>query len=381
MVSRERSSFGFGAFDVSDMRRSLKGFLIGLAGLVLYGVLLSLLVHFERASEDSNIHTLRDAVWYSMVTLTTVGYGDMYPQTTGGRAVGYIFVLASLGVLGFLIGKVNAFFGAMAENKRLGYHGTSFQEHVVIIGWNSFAQTVAEQMLTAGVRVAVVTESRDQVDLIAEAYNKSQVFTLYSSFTSMDVIEKANLEESTAVFINLEDDAQTLVFLLNCRKHFGEYVQFGVVLDSGELKSTFEKAGASIVVCKNDLCSKLVASYIFEPQVARFTEDLIASAVGHDDFDIQQFYVTGSNPVRGKSYEAAFFELKKSYDALLIGLTTRRNGVRVLHKTPDDPSLNVAEGDYLILIVSGQNVERLTESFGVTEGYHKTLEQAAPVAV
>ena len=74
--------------------------------------------------------------------MTTVGYGDMYPQTFGGRFIGYIFVLASLGVLGFLVGKVSALFTEMSENRRLGYHGTSFTEHVVIVGWNSFAQTV-----------------------------------------------------------------------------------------------------------------------------------------------------------------------------------------------------------------------------------------------
>ncbi len=232
-------------------------------------------------------------------------------------------------------------------------------------------------MLAAWVRIAVVTDSREDVDLLSEAFDKRKVFTLYSSFTTMDVIKKANLDQSAAVFINLDDDTQTLIFLLNCRKHFSDQIRFGVVLDRGELVPTFESAGASIVVCKNEMASKLIASFIFEPEVAKFTEDLIASAVTDDNFDIQQLQVNESNPFRGQTYDATFFEMKKRYDAILIGLASLQNGTRVLHKTPNDPALTIEVNDYMILIVSGRNADRIAGDFGVTEGCHDRYEPSA----
>ena len=74
-----------------------------LIGIGLYLVMLVVLTSVEKSSQASNINGFQDALWYSIVTLTTVGYGDIYPVTPIGRYIGYVFVLGSLGVLGLLI--------------------------------------------------------------------------------------------------------------------------------------------------------------------------------------------------------------------------------------------------------------------------------------
>ena len=71
---------------------------IGLA-LIIYYFLLLLLVKVEQNVNGSSIHTLTDALWYSIVTLTTVGYGDYYPISSFGKIIGSVFVIASMGLL------------------------------------------------------------------------------------------------------------------------------------------------------------------------------------------------------------------------------------------------------------------------------------------
>ncbi len=75
-----------------------------LAALALYLLLLSLLVEAERSSSDASIRTLWDAFWYSLITLTTIGYGDMAPVSLPGKLVASVFVLGSVGILAALIG-------------------------------------------------------------------------------------------------------------------------------------------------------------------------------------------------------------------------------------------------------------------------------------
>ncbi|MDO4483704.1 MAG: ion channel [Clostridia bacterium] len=76
---------------------------------VCYLLLVLLLTIFEQGT-GGPIRTFGDAFWYSLVTMTTVGYGDLYPVTTAGKLIGSVFLLLSLG---FLALAVSAFWGLM----------------------------------------------------------------------------------------------------------------------------------------------------------------------------------------------------------------------------------------------------------------------------
>lgn len=83
-----------------------RGILAAAVAAALYLVLLAVLTAAERSSPDSSINSFWDALWYSIVTLTTVGYGDLYPVTAAGRILGVLFVLLSLGLLSFIMGLI-----------------------------------------------------------------------------------------------------------------------------------------------------------------------------------------------------------------------------------------------------------------------------------
>ena len=72
------------------------------AGIYLF--LLLLLVRAEAGAKAANIRSFSQALWYSLTTLTTVGYGDLYPVTAGGRLIGAFFQLLGVGLLAFIIG-------------------------------------------------------------------------------------------------------------------------------------------------------------------------------------------------------------------------------------------------------------------------------------
>ena len=72
--------------------------------LLIYLILLVLLVYVERGAPGARIHNIEHAVWYSLATFTTVGYGDFYPVTPAGRAVASVFLILGIGLLGFFVG-------------------------------------------------------------------------------------------------------------------------------------------------------------------------------------------------------------------------------------------------------------------------------------
>lgn len=64
----------------------------------------------ERHARGATIHTIADALWWAASTVTTVGYGDRYPVTAGGRAVAVVLMLAGIAVVGVLTAAVAAWF-------------------------------------------------------------------------------------------------------------------------------------------------------------------------------------------------------------------------------------------------------------------------------
>ena len=87
---------------------SLYRVLIAAAATLVAGSWLVLL--FEENAKGSNIHNYPDALWWAIVTVTTVGYGDRYPVTEGGRAVAVILMLVGIGLIGVLTATVASVF-------------------------------------------------------------------------------------------------------------------------------------------------------------------------------------------------------------------------------------------------------------------------------
>ncbi len=88
-----------------------KGKFIGIMCVVML-VLCGILFFVEKGAEDSSISNIWDALWYMIVTLTTVGYGDIYPVTVWGKIIGILFVLASMGMLGAILATIITVFNS-----------------------------------------------------------------------------------------------------------------------------------------------------------------------------------------------------------------------------------------------------------------------------
>ncbi|MGQ1788364.1 potassium channel family protein [Saccharicrinis sp. GN24d3] len=332
-------------------------------GIVVYLALVYVIALIEKSDPNANIKTFTDALWYAVVTLTTVGYGDFYPVTIPGKILGLFIILGSLGILGYLIGEITYRINSYMEKKKTGYFGTKFENHYIIIGWSMFARQVADQIYNAGHKIALVTNSKNDLELFNDLYGSENTFGLFVDYKNLPAFEKVNITKSKAVFINFKEDTETLVFVLNIKKEFPD-LNIVINCTNPELKETLENTGVNHVVARHDVASRMVASFLFEPHVAEFTTDLISTGVNEYDQDIQQFKVSEENPYNGQKYLDAFMNMKKELNVILIGLVTNDT----LIKNPADDQI-IRPNDYIIVISRGDNKSKLERTFGIKEGF------------
>lgn len=81
-----------------------------LAVLVVVFACSALVLSFESPAKGTNIHNFGDALWWAIVTVTTVGYGDRYPVTAGGRGVAAVLMFVGIGLIGVLTATVASYF-------------------------------------------------------------------------------------------------------------------------------------------------------------------------------------------------------------------------------------------------------------------------------
>jgi voltage-gated potassium channel len=88
--------------DVLEHRSQYAGFITILLTLIVLTIASVLVLQFESQSPEAKITTGGDALWYAIVTITTVGYGDYYPVTMAGRITAMFIMFAGVGIIGAL---------------------------------------------------------------------------------------------------------------------------------------------------------------------------------------------------------------------------------------------------------------------------------------
>ncbi len=341
----------------------MKKKLILIITISIYFSLLLLLVFTEKDAKGATIISLSDAFWYLLVTLSTIGYGDYYPITIFGKFIGIIFILSSLGVMGYLISKLTIKLNKYMEDKKAGLYGTKMEKHIVIIGYDKFSNHIMKQIVLTGIKVAVVTNKKEDLDTIALTFKQEDVFTLYTDLENFENLSKVNITKASKVFIKFADDTAMLVYILHLKNYY-KNLDIVVSLDNSTLKKPFKSAGVLYAVSREEIAANLVASYIFEPEVAILTEDIMSSATGKYDFDIMEFKITNGNPYIDKEYNWVFYDIKKQFACILLGIFQDKK----LYKNPTKEMI-IKEGDYLIIISNGEGEAKIKEVFKTKQGH------------
>jgi voltage-gated potassium channel len=88
--------------DVIQNRGQYAAFITLLSAFIVMTVCSVLVLQFESDSPDANITTGGDALWWAIVTITTVGYGDQFPVTEWGRLIGVLVMVSGVGIIASL---------------------------------------------------------------------------------------------------------------------------------------------------------------------------------------------------------------------------------------------------------------------------------------
>ena len=233
--------------------------------LAFFTMIASVMIYvFEGNGTNPNINGLFDAVYWALVTITTVGYGDIAPVTTEGRAVSMLIILTGIGAISFLTSIiVSAFSEKLPEIKETRVMNQIIKKREInlVCGYGKIGQLVSKKLQDAGETFLVIESDPVKV----EKAELDGFHVLRADATKSDTLLKLKLCENVKSVICVTHDDITNVFITINARSLCKYVEIIARCSDQSVAKKLKLAGANHVIMPEEIAGLLGAVYIGQP--------------------------------------------------------------------------------------------------------------------
>jgi len=285
--------------------------------------------------------SLLDAVYQTVTTVSTVGFREVHPLSTGGRlfTIGLILVGVATALYSFTLVLEAVVEGQIAEvlgRRRMDRQIARMDGHVIVCGFGRVGRNLAHYVAGAGEDVVVVERDPDRA-----ATAEGSVHVVRGDATSDEVLREAGVERARVLVSALNTDADNLFVTLTARSLRSDlFIVARARVESSEAK--LAQAGADRVVNPQGIGGARMAAFVLQPHVAEFLD-----VVMHDgslEFRLEEVPLPERSPLAGRSLREA--QIRDQTGALILALRDADGGFT----TNPPPETVLGAGQILIAI-------------------------------
>lgn len=317
---------------------------------VVLNIGFGLLFYFaERGAQDL---TVTDALWWSMVTMTTVGYGDFYAKTFIGRfIISYPCMILGIGLIGYLVGTVANAFIDFSARKRGGLMQVHEKEHVVLCnypGEGKVKRVISELQSVDEYRHARIVLVTEKLNELPESLRKMDIVFVKGSPTQVEVLMRADITRCAGVIVlardinMVESDERTFTVasvIKQIGREKGNAIKVVTELVSESSIPIMKELEVSGITSGEGVPSCLLAQEFVNPGINKVFAEIITSRMG------SEFYLADAE-TEGKSMRELWqATLDRDRSIQILGI---RRGGRNMLNPPKDAVLE--KGDRLIIL-------------------------------
>ncbi len=258
----------------------LFSFLVFFASTVIY--------IFEGSGENQNINSFYDAIYWAVVTITTVGYGDISPSTPEGRFATILLIMSGLGILAFTTSIVTT---AMTEKleqikeNNILAQASKLKDFVLICGYGKMGRVFAQELAQTGEKFVVIDIDTEAVFKASE----KNYLVLRADASDPEILMSLNIAENAKYILAItNDDALNLSIILSAKSINSELEVIARANLAGSRKK-LKIAGAKRVLFPYETASIAAIEYLEQPIAYRAMDTISQEHLGPIADEIEIF--------------------------------------------------------------------------------------------
>jgi len=257
-----------------------------------------------------------DALYMTVITLATVGYGEVHEISPEGRLFTVILIFLGVGFFLYVVGNVIQFLvegrirhvlGRRILDKQI----SKLKNHFIVCGYGRMGQALCGYLIQRYLDVVVVEQNPDRVPVM----DKDDILYIVGGATDEDTLMKAGIKRARGIISVLGSDADN-VFLVLIAKRLNPDIFVVARANQNESEKTLYDAGTDKVVSPFALGARRMAHAILRPTVIHFLE--LAFTDDSTDIHVEEIPVSVSSKLVDVSLQDS--GLRQDFDLIIISI-------------------------------------------------------------
>jgi voltage-gated potassium channel len=282
-----------------------------------------------------------DALYMTVMMITTVGYGEIRPMSTAGRAFTIFLTLGGVFTLFYAAGEVIRFvvggeIHTALGKQRMEQNLAGLSNHVIVCGYGRMGRLVCREFQANNVPFVVVEENADSAD-----FQTGPGLLIDGDATSDEVLRRAGVVRARALVTVLGSDADNLYITMSARL-LSEKLYIVARAEDERAEAKLQRAGANRVVAPYAIGGSRVANAVLRPSVVDFIE--LATRSEHMELQMEETRIAPGSRLAGQALKDS--QIRQELGIIIVAI--KHAAGTMLFNPPPDAVMQA--GDTLITL-------------------------------
>ena len=310
--------------------------------IILYGALA--IFFADHYYETKGVGGIFDAIYFSLVTIATVGYGDIVPSSKLAKVFALMIIISGPALLSLITASVASILVEKKIKEGKGLETITDKDHIIICGWNENGERVIDGILqqtkeAPPVLVLVNELDRDEVQAIQYNYKDHNIRFVRGSFVKENILARANLVRAKAA-IGLADSSgghsiekadERTIFGTMAIKAMASKVRTCAELIRAENREHLVRANVDEIIVRGESAGSLLATSAVSPGVS----DSISLLLNNQD-ENKLWRIPVPSKYIGQAFGELAIHLRERSGALLLAVVREKESVKLQDILSDD---------------------------------------------